>query len=155
LKKLIVFIGALIYVYVSLAYGIDIDRSTRYEIKILEKLVIDITKKKHPAVYFEGLSRKKIRLIKKFSSLHEADNIEDADFVFVKDKKKPFNTEKPTLALDFVSLKYCKYCIGVFSWKNGRPILILFKENLEKFGIVLPEEYKYFIESKSLLLGKR
>jgi len=152
LKKFIAVILALLYVSFSFA---EVDRSTRYEIKILEKLVVDVTKKRHPYVYFDGLSRKKVRLIKRFSTLRETKNIKDADFVFVKNKKKPFKAIKPTLALDFASLKYCRYCIGVFSWKNGRPILILFKENLERFHIVLPEEYKYFIESKSLMIGKK
>ncbi|WP_457638551.1 hypothetical protein [Persephonella sp.] len=153
MKKLVLVITAFLYAF-NLSWA-EIDRATRYEIRILEKLVIDITGKRHPSVYFDGISRNKIRIIKKYSKLKEAKDGKDADFVFVKNKKKPFNVDKPTLALDFGSLKYCRYCIGVFSWKNGRPMLILFKENLKRFGIHLPEEYRYFIESKSYTVGKR
>ncbi len=141
--------------YVLEAVGMEVDKSVIYEIKILDKLVRDITKKKHPSVYFLGVEGKKVSLILKLSALKQATNIEKADFIFLKNRNKKFYAYKPTLALDFGSLKHCRYCVGVFSWKNGRPILILFQENLNKFRIVLPKEYDYFIESRMINVGKR
>ena len=153
MKKITIILA--IFLYVLKGFSQDIDKSVLYEIKILEKLVKDVTKKNRPSVYFYGVKEKKIILVKKHSSLKQADSIKDADFIFLKDRKVVFNADKPTLALDFTSLKNCRFCIGVFSWKNGRPILILFQENLNKFRIVLPKEYKYFIESKMLSIGKK
>ncbi|MDQ7056548.1 MAG: hypothetical protein Q9M89_08920 [Persephonella sp.] len=153
MRKIVVFLA--VFVYVLKGFPQEIDKSVLYEIKILEKLVIDVTKKRYPSVYFYGVKRERIFLINRYSTLRQAYSIDDADFVFLKNRKNPFKAEKPTLALDFRSLKNCSLCIGVFSWKNGRPILILFQENLNKFRIVLPEEYRYFIESKMINVGKR
>ena len=153
MKKIVIVFAVFIYVLKGIAQ--EIDRSTRYEIKILEKLVVDITRKRHPIVFFDGLNKRKISLLERYSTLRRTNNMSEADFVFVKNKNKPFTAYKPTLALDFTSLKNCNYCIGVFSWKNGRPILILFEENLERFNILLPKEYRYFIESKSMVIGRK
>jgi hypothetical protein len=90
-----------------------------------------------------------------YSNLRIVSNISEADFVFIKNKNKKYKAVKPTLALDFTSVRNCELCIGVFSWRNGRPILILFKENLQRFRIKLPKEYRYFIESKKYVIGKR
>ncbi|MBK3332106.1 hypothetical protein GWK41_03370 [Persephonella atlantica] len=153
MRRLIILLAVFVYAVKGLSQ--EVDKSVLYEIKILEKLVIDVTKKRYPSVYFYGVKKEKIFLINRYSTLRQVYSIEDADFVFLKNRKNPFKADKPTLALDFRSLKNCGFCIGVFSWKNGRPILILFQENLEKFRIVLPEEYRYFIESKMMSIGKR
>ncbi len=153
MRRLLVILLTLVYVLGAI--GQEIDKSVIYEVKILEKLVKDITKKKRPYVYFVGLKRQKVSVILKLSTLRQAVNIDKADFIFLKNRKRKFYAYKPTLALDFSSLRHCKYCIGVFSWKNGRPILILFQENLNKFRIVLPKEYDYFIESRMINVGKR
>ncbi|SNZ07823.1 hypothetical protein SAMN06265182_1038 [Persephonella hydrogeniphila] len=153
MKRLIVIIAAFVYFLESFAQ--EIDRSIKYEIKILERLVIDVTKKRHPSVYTDGLDNRKVYLLQMYSNLRIAPNITEADFVFIKNKKEKYNAIKPTLALDFTSIRNCDLCIGVFSWRNGRPILILFKENLQKYNIKLPKEYRYFIESKKYIIGKK
>ncbi|WP_457625591.1 hypothetical protein [Persephonella sp.] len=153
MRKVIVIITAFIYFFESFAQ--EIDRSIRYEIKILERLVMDITGKTHPSVYTDGLTSRKIYLLQMYSNLRIVSNISEADFVFIKNKNEKYKAVKPTLALDFTSVRNCELCIGVFSWRNGRPILILFKENLQRFRIKLPKEYRYFIESKKYVIGKR
>jgi len=153
LRKLLVIFSVFLYVFKG--YPQDIDKSLKYEMKILERLVIDITGKKYPKVFFDGVGENKIRMIIRFTTIKMVNNISKADFVFIKNKTRKYNAIKPTIALDFASVKNCDFCIGVFSWRNGRPILILFKENLQKFDIVLPKEYKYYIESKKYIVGKK
>ncbi len=133
----------------------DIDPSIKYEIKILEKLVRDATKKEKPEVYFIGLSQRKIDLLITHTTLRKARDEKSADFVFIKNVKREFNAVKPTMALDYSSFEKCKDCIGLFTWRNGRPVLLLIEENLIKFHISLPEDYKYFIESKNFTIGKK
>jgi len=153
LKKAIILLSVFLYVFKGLSQ--EIDRSVRYEMKILERLVIDITGKRFPKVYFDGVSKKKIRMLTRFTTIREINNVSEADFVFIKNKTEKYIPVRPTMALDFISVKNCDLCIGVFTWRNGRPILILFRENLQKFDIVLPKEYKYYIESKKYIIGKK
>lgn len=153
MKKAIILLSVFLYVFKGLSQ--EIDRSVRYEMKILERLVIDITGKRFPKVYFDGVSKKKIRMLTRFTTIREINNVSEADFVFIKNKTEKYIPVRPTMALDFISVKNCDLCIGVFTWRNGRPILILFRENLQKFDIVLPKEYKYYIESKKYIIGKK
>ena len=153
MKKVLITFSVFLYVFKG--FSQEIDRSLRYEMKILERLVIDITGKKHPKVYFDGISEKKISMLLRFTTIKMVNDVSKADFVFIKSKTKEFKAIRPTIALDFVSIKNCDLCIGIFSWRNGRPILILFRENLQKFDIILPKEYKYYIESKKNIAGKK
>ncbi len=150
-----VFIIFSVFLYVFKGFSQEIDRSLMYEMKILERLVIDITGKRYPKVYFDGVSEKKVSMLLRFTKIKMVNDMLKADFVFIKNKTKKFNAVRPTIALDFISIKNCDLCIGVFSWRNGRPILILFRENLQRFDIVLPKEYKYYIESKKYIVGKK
>ena len=120
----------------------------KYEIKILEKLIRDTTRKERPSVYIFCPKNTLKKHFNRFSSLRISESTNKADFIIVKNLTVPLNEKKPALALDFRSLKYCPYCIGIFSWKNGRPMLIIFKEVITEFNIKLPSEYNYFIDSR-------
>ena len=133
----------------SLAYEFTL--ADQYEISIIERLIIDSVKKKNPYVYVysENKNKKKFfyQKIKKFAkNIKLTSKLYKADFIIVLDVKKRKISQKPALALNFEAMKYCLSCVGVFSWKNGRPNLILFENKLEKFMIKLPKEYSYFIE---------
>jgi len=125
------------------------EKYLKYEIEIIEKLIKDTTKKEKPYVY---IFCPKNNLKKHFkhlsSSLRITEIIDKADFIVVKNLAVLLDEKKPALALDFHSLKYCPYCIGIFSWRNGRPMLIIFKEEIARFNIELPPEYNYFIDSR-------
>ncbi len=151
MKRFIFIILALIYVHTS--YGEQIEVYKLYEIKILSKLVTDVTKIKNPKVYFIGLDREEIKAFKKYTPIKTTYSVEDADFIFVKNLSRPLKINKPVFSLDFKSLKYCKNCFGVFSWRNGRPMLIIFKEVINSLKIHLPKEYDYFIDSKKYILS--
>ena len=142
-----------VFVYVFLCYGSPVEEYRKYEIRILTKLVKDVTKKNSPTVYFIGTDIKDIKLFKELSPLKVVKEIKNADFIFVKNLKKKIKLNKPTFALDFDSLKYCPDCFGIFSWRNGRPMLIIFKEIIHGSQITLPEEYKYFIDSRKYVLN--
>ncbi|WP_457622455.1 hypothetical protein [Persephonella sp.] len=151
MKKVICIIIAFLYVQVSQAQQLEIYKM--YEIKILSKLVTDVTKRKNPKVYFIGLDREEIRAFKNYTHLKITLSANDADFIFVKNLSSPLKINKPVFSLDFKSLKYCKNCFGVFSWRNGRPMLIIFREVINALKINLPEEYDYFIDSKKYILS--
>ena len=151
MKKVLFIFLALIYVNTSLAEHLEVYKM--YEIKILSKLVKDVTRIKNPKVYFIGLDREEIKVFKKYTNIKVTLSIKDADFVFVKNLRRPLKINKPVFSLDFKSLKYCKNCCGVFSWRNGRPMLIIFKEVINSLKIHLPEDYDYFIDSKKYILS--
>ncbi len=146
-----IFLIGLLILTLTHSYANHSELAEEYEISIIEKLIIDSISKRNPYVYIYSEDKEKKEKfknkLKKFSkSLKTTSSLYKADFiiVLVLSKKKDF--KKPALALDFKSLKYCLSCIGVFSWKNGRPNLILFKEKLDMLRIKLPQEYSYFIE---------
>ncbi|WP_456403135.1 hypothetical protein [Persephonella sp.] len=135
------------------AFGEQLEGYKKYEVKILSKLVLDVTKKPKPKVYYIGLDGEDIKILKKSKDLSIVNDIKKADFVFVKNLSKDLKVKKPVFSLDFKSLKYCSSCFGVFSWRNGRPMLIIFEEAIKSMGIKLPEEYDYFIDSKKYLVS--
>jgi len=123
------------------------------EVKILEKLFLDLLKKEKVKVFVVGDRGERYRRnVKKFakklsivSSCKEADITLIAGFVerIPKDCLKGllFSTKKEHI------FKF-KNCLGALYWKKGRPNLVLIREKLEKHGIELPSEYERFIESE-------
>ncbi len=123
------------------------------EIKILEKIFTDITRKKSVRViilgnksdYFsEGIRRYAERL-------KEAKSCDKADIVFlagVYRGKLPkgcggkilFSSRKKDILLR-------ENCVGAFYWKKGRPNILFIRERLLRKRIKLPPEYNRFIES--------
>ena len=148
-----IFAGVLIALLSVIGTVLAGDRAKIYEVRIIEKLIWDATKKSMPKVYIvapdkeaETLRKDLIRYARKIKVVV---SIDKADFILVKNVKKPIKINKPALALDFSSLEYCPVCIGVFAWKNGRPMLLLYRDKLLFFKIELPDDYKYFIEDKA------
>ncbi len=126
------------------------DRAKEYEVKIIEKLLLDATKSRRVHVYILAPQKEQRELTEEII-LHSRKLIivrspKKADFILVKDLKKEIKLPKPALALDFESIENCPMCIGVFAWKNGRPMLLLYRKRLNMFNIKLPKDYDYFIE---------
>ena len=141
----------LIIFSLKFSYAHEHSLADQYEATIIERLIVDSTKKENPYIYIYSEDREKKELfkekIKKFAKhLKITSKLYKADFVIVLNLNRKKDFKKPSLALDFSALENCPSCIGVFSWKNGRPNLVLFKEKLIQMTIRLPKEYSYFIE---------
>ena len=154
MQKIYLILGFYVSLFIStLSYSSahDLTLADRYEISIIERLIIDSVQKENPYVYVysENENEEEIfkQKLKKFAkNIKLTSKLYKADFIIVLDMKKRKDFKKPALALDFEAIKYCLSCVGIFSWKNGRPNLILFKKKLEKLMIKLPKEYSYLIE---------
>jgi len=149
----------LLLVMLGLAFGFgdviikEFSDERELEIKILEKIFADITRKKQVRVvilgnkstYFsEGIRRYARRL-------KETKTCKKADVVFlagVYRGKLPgecggkilFSSRRKDILLR-------ENCVGAFYWKKGRPNILFIRERLRKKGIKLPPEYNRFIES--------
>ncbi len=77
--------------------------------------------------------------------------VNSASIIFVGNLTKQVKFNKPTFALDCKSLKYCPDCFGVFFWKNGRPMVVLFEEVIKRQGLKIPSKYNKYIDSKQYL----
>ena len=152
MKKFLVVLLALLYGHIALGGGIEDIK--KYEVQVLSKLVQDIVKEKHPRVYFIGVKPSEIKAFRRYTNIVVVNDPKEADFVFVRNLEKPLNIKKPAFALDTKSIKYCRYCIGVFTWKNGRPMLVIFKEAVSSMNIHLPKDYEYFMDSKKYVLSR-
>ena len=119
--------------------------------KDLAKFVSDITGKGNPKVCVVGSSQNDLNLFNgaKKSNMSE---INSADIVFVKNLQQnvSINNQK-VVALDCKSLKYCPNCLGVFYFKNGRTMLVIFEEELKKLNLKLPSKYNNYIDSRQFL----
>jgi len=135
----------------------DFSDERELEIKILEKIFTDITKKKRVRVVILGNKSEYFSEgIRKYSKrLRESRSCKKADIVFlagVYRGKLPkgcggkilFSSRKKDILLR-------ENCVGAFYWKKGRPNILFIRERLRKKKIKLPPEYNRFIES----LGSR
>lgn len=111
------------------------------EVKLLEKVLSDITQKQ--LMYVCIYDSEKIQYIQKYCTKIHITNCEKAD-VIISDREIPYNN-KPVIALNEEILKKLKNAIGGLYWKKGRPQLIFLEDRLKKFDIQLPSEYNRFI----------
>ena len=145
----------------ALGFGEVITRSfsdeRELEVRILEKIFSDITKKKEVRVVILGSKRDYFsKNISTYSKrLKESRSCRKADIVFlagVYRGKLPkgcggkilFSSRRKDIFLR-------EDCVGAFFWKKGRPNILFIRERLRKKKIELPPEYNRFIES----LGSR
>ncbi|MFN4307383.1 hypothetical protein [Sulfurihydrogenibium azorense] len=111
------------------------------EVKLLEKVLSDITQKQ--LIYVCIYDSEKIQYIQKYCTKIHITNCEKAD-VIISDREIPYNN-KPVIALNEEILKKLQNAIGGLYWKKGRPQLIFLEDRLKKFDIQLPSEYNRFI----------
>ncbi|WP_457639968.1 hypothetical protein [Persephonella sp.] len=115
------------------------------EMKIIEKLVRDITGRSSAEVYIAGKDRELFEALKKSKIIKITDRPKKAEFIIILTGNTDKQYSRPSFALGYLAFKNCRWCIGGLYWRKGRPQLILVKEKLEKFGIKLPEEYRFYI----------
>lgn len=123
------------------------------EVKILQKLFLDILKKKEVRVFLVGDKRERYRKnIERFAKkLKVVDSCKDADITLIAgfvDKFPRDCLEGLLFSTKRENLFKFRNCLGAFYWKKGRPNLVLIRERLEKHRIELPSEYDRFIESE-------
>ncbi len=149
----VIFFGVLLLYESSLAGELISVCSNKNNIKAksLAQFVSDITGKSSPKLCVVGSSKNNLNL---FTSAKKASQSElnSADLIFVKDLQQNINiSNKKLIALDCKSLKYCSNCLGVFYFKNGRTMLVIFEEELKKLNLKLPSKYNNYIDSRQFL----
>ncbi len=120
------------------------------EVKILEKISVDITKKKPAKVFVIGYDK---NYIKKYAKkLIVVDDCNKADIIIAKEEKDIiFSSCKkkiPGIALRYSLLKENKNFIGALFWYKGRPNLVFVSFRLKQFQIKLPKSYSKYIEEQ-------
>jgi len=126
--------------------------------KIILKVIKNIKNFNKPSLCFtkkskiEATKKSKIEAIfirKNFKVKEKCNNV-DIIIVNKLEEKKEFS--KPAFAIDYISFKNCKNCIGGFFWLKGRPQILLIKENLQKFNLKITKELEVFIISKRYVM---
>ena len=149
----VIFFGVLILHTSSLAGELISVCSNKNNIKAksLAKFVSDITGKGNPKLCVVGSSQNDLNLFNNAKKTNKSE-LNSADLIFVKDLQKNINiSNKKIVALDCKSLKYCSNCLGVFYFKNGRTMLVIFEEELKKLNLKLPSKYNNYIDSRQFL----
>ncbi|NPA52853.1 MAG: hypothetical protein GXO22_08155 [Aquificae bacterium] len=126
------------------------EQEIKIEVKILEKISVDIVKKNPVKVYVIGYNK---NYLKKYAKkLLVVENCNEADIIIAKENNEQLkNTCKkkiPGIALNYLLLKENPNFIGALFWYKGRPNLVFISFRLEKFKIKLPKSYGRYIEEK-------
>lgn len=114
--------------------------SVRYEVKIIERIVLDITNKPNPKVC---VIEYPLSYIYKFATSLQITSCNQADVV-VSSTDKYISQDKPIILVGFFPTKDDDI-IGAIFWRKGRPQIIFIERNIKKFHINLPEDYKKFL----------
>lgn len=136
-------------VFLALLFGLAKaeDLSIRYEVKLIEKIAIDITKKDFPKVCVNGYP---VNEIKEYSSNLIITNCNNADIIIAVADSIP-DIKKPVIVIGYTDFKRYDNIIGSIFWRKGRPQIIFLERNLKEFDINLPQEYKKYIIKKELV----
>ncbi|MCX7738983.1 MAG: hypothetical protein N2Z80_06180 [Hydrogenothermaceae bacterium] len=119
------------------------DNLAKYEAKIIEKIVVDITGKSNPKICVIDYPSS---YIQQYALSLILTNCTQADFIISSsDKRSDYN--KPILVVG--STEFSSHdVVGVVFWKKGRPQVLFINKNIRKFDIQLPEEYRKYIIRK-------
>lgn len=121
--------------------------AVKYEVKLIEKIVMDITEKSYPKICTVNYPVDRIR---EYSTNLVISSCKQADIVIAgTDEVESF--DKPILLVGVTEIKDRKDVIGAIFWKKGRPQIILIDKNLKRFDIQLPGEYRKYIIKKDYL----
>ncbi len=126
------------------------EEEIKIEVKILEKISIDIVKKTPVKVFVIGYNKNQIKKYAKRIVIVEDCN--KADIIIAKEKSQILKTsckkKIPGIALNYSLLKENPNFIGALFWYKGRPNLVFISFRLEDFKIKLPGSYSRYIEEK-------
>lgn len=120
------------------------EASTRYEVKIIERIVLDITGKLNPKVC---VIEYPASFIQKFASNLTVTSCNQAD-VIISSTDRLGGLEKPVILVGTYPVKD-ENVVGAIFWKKGRPQIILIEKNIKRFEITIPEDYKKFLIKRS------
>ncbi|WP_457641534.1 hypothetical protein [Persephonella sp.] len=127
--------------FINLSTGFE--KEKELEIKILEKIATDITKKEKVKVYLVGYPENLV--ISYSKKLKTTDTCKNSDVIILKEKSEIPCKGKIILTTNYYLLLNYPDAVGAFYWKKGRPHLVFIKERLERKNIKLPPDYDKFI----------
>lgn len=134
-----------IMLVLALCWGIfAVETSVKYEVKIIERMVLDITGRANPRVCVVDYPAVNIQ---RFANSLIITSCSQADVV-ISSTDRLAVLEKPVIVVGTYPAKD-EDIIGAIFWKKGRPQIILIEKNIKKFDITLPEDYKKFLIRKN------
>ena len=144
---LVAFFSVFIKVYAQIE---KLPEEIQLEVKILEKISVDISKKDKVNVFVLGYNPKYLKRYSKVFKVVQECSV--ADIIIAKENDDNVLSQCPKnipgIALNYVLLKEDEIFIGALFWYKGRPNLVFIKSRLEKFHIRLPKSYSKFIEER-------
>jgi len=145
-----ILIGALLGILLLLtpqvnAFNLEYTSSDELEVKVIERLLMDITHKQVVKVFVFGYNTLNIRRYTRHISI--VNDCREAEVVIMGiDNEGIINKcrGKPLIVSDRRLFdKYRDIIIGAFYWRKGRPHLLLIEDNLK--DISLPSDYRPYM----------
>lgn len=119
--------------------------ATKYEVKIIERLVMDITGKFNPKVCVAGYPATNIY---QYSSNLVITSCGQADIV-ISNSARGLAYDKPVIVVGSFETNESDV-IGSIFWRKGRPQIVLIEKNIKRFNLTVPEEYRKYILKREL-----
>jgi hypothetical protein len=118
------------------------------EVRLIEKILIDMTDKQPVNVCVINYDANKIL---NYSKCLRITKCENADFMIIGKDSEEIDRNKPAIVFGEDLIKKVKNTISALYWKKDRPQLIFIKNRLDKYKIQLPSEYKGYLVDEPVL----
>jgi hypothetical protein len=132
----------LLFLSVLVVPAFSQSNSDYIEVRLIEKILTDMTNKQHVNVCVINYDASKIL---NYSTYLRITTCENADFMIIGKGFGEVNYNKPAMVFDEDLIKKVKNAVGALYWKKGRPQLFFIKNRLDKYRIQLPSEYRGYL----------
>jgi hypothetical protein len=122
-------------------------KETELEAEIVVKIAKDIMKDEKITLYIPNSTSLEKTIYSKKITL--VDSCKEANFIFIKSDYElqcPASSKHFILTNNYRKLRNNNNFIGAFFWSKSRPNIVLVEHRLAQKNIVLPNEYRQFIE---------
>jgi hypothetical protein len=138
----------LLFLLVFIVPAFPRPNSDYVEVRLIEKILVDMTNKQPVNVCVINYDVNKIL---NYSTYLRITRCENADFMIIGKDGEELSYNKPAIVFDEDLVKRVKNAVGSLYWRKGRPQLIFIKSRLDRYRIQLPSEYKKYLIDESTL----
>lgn len=124
------------------------DKSDNLQIKILEKIITEITVNKEMKVWSDN--KNILRMLKEHNKLKTTDNCEEATIIILQEHNKLISacSSRAIFVLNYKLLSDIPQSFGALFWKKGRPNIVIIKSRIKAQSIQVSNDLNPYLEEK-------
>ena len=124
------------------------DSSDNLRIKILEKIITEISVNKEMKVWSDN--KNILRSLKEHNKVKTTDNCEDATIIILQEHSNLINicSSRAIFVLNYKLLSDIPQSFGALFWKKGRPNIVIIKSRIKAQSIQVSNNLNPYLEEK-------